>query len=382
MKRSGVTNLPLHGGKAPSWLVDRMIELAEPIVKIIVNEYGQETLLKRLSDPYWFQALGCVLGYDWHSSGLTTVTTGVLKEAMDPEEIGVFTAGGKGKVSLKTPNEIENFSKKFGFQGNEIDDLKKASRMTAKVDNTAIQAKAPLYHHTIFCSKDGDWTVIQQGMNTDKGIARRYHWLSKEVKNFVKEPHQGIIVEKPETSVLDMTAKESKDCRKTSTDLVKEGSEKLKNDFETLTPKNQKTLTDWISGSNKLKSKISHLDLPKRMNWKALEKTYELQPENYGEILEIKGIGPSTVRGLALISELIYDESASRQDPAKFSFAFGGKDGVPYPVDRKAMDEANKTLRNALEGAEIERKKKLKAIKRLSDFSKREKNANKDNNDL
>ncbi len=377
MKRTGISNLPLHGGKAPSWLVDRMIELAEPIVKLIVDEYGQNVLLQRLSDPYWFQALGCVLGYDWHSSGLTTVTTGVLKEAIDPREIGIFVAGGKGKASLKTPKEIEELSKDFEFQDGIIYDLKNSSRMSAKVDNSAIQAGAPLYHHAFFCSRDGEWTVIQQGMNTKRKIARRYHWLSKEVKSFVKEPHEGIIAEKPEEHILDMTAKESKKCRKTSTDLAKEGPKTIKKDFQALTPKNQKTLNEWIPESKSKKSKIPFLDLPKRMNWKALERTYELQPKNYEEFIGTKGIGPATIRGLALISELIYDEPVSKKDPARFSFAFGGKDGVPYPVNKKAMDEANKTLRNAIDGAEIGKKEKIKAIKRLRHFTKQNTNDSK-----
>lgn len=370
MKRSGASNLPLHGGKAPSWLVGRMKKLAKPIVRIIVDDYGRDEFLRRLSDPFWFQSLGCVLGYDWHSSGLTTVTTGVLKEVIEPEKIGIFGAGGKGKASMKTPKEIEEFSKKFNFSAKKTDSFKYASKTSAKVDNAAIQAGAPLYHHAFFASEDGKWTIIQQGMDTENKIARRYHWVSEEVENFVEEPHEAILAEKRKNNVLDMTAEKSEECRKTSTDLIKDNPNKVRREFKTLQPKEQKSLLEWIPETKTEKHRpVEVLSLPERMNWNALEKAYEIQPENYEELLTIKGVGPATTRGLALVSEIIYGDSASWKDPAKFSYAFGGKDGVPYPVNKASMDKAHEILKSAVEEAEIGKEEKLKAIERLESFS-------------
>lgn len=368
MKRTGASELPLHGGKAPSWLVGRMKKLAKPIVHIIVDEYGRDEFLRRLSDPYWFQSLGCVLGYDWHSSGLTTVTTGVLKDIIDPREIGIFVAGGKGKTSIKTPEEIDANAERLGFSRERIDDLKYASKTSAKVDNAAIQAGAPLYHHAFFGSEDGEWTVIQQGMDTENKVARRYHWISEKVDNFVEEPHNAIIAERRKDSVLNMTSKTSEEARKTSTDLVKDNPTKIRKDFESLLPREQKSLTEWVPGVRKESRNSRFFSLPKRLNWKALEEAYELQPRNYEKLLNIRGIGPATVRGLALVSEIIYGDEASWKDPAKFSYAFGGKDGVPYPVNRAAMDEAHRTLKSAVEEAEIGRDEKMNAIRRLESF--------------
>lgn len=369
MKRSGISELPLHGGRAPSWLVGRMKKLAKPIVKIIVEEYGRTEFLRRLSDPYWFQSLGCVLGYDWHSSGLTTVTTGVLKEVIEPEEIGIFAAGGKGKISLKTPEEIEKHSENLNFSIQKTEDLKYASRTSAKVDNAAIQANAPLYHHALFGTEDGEWAIVQQGMNPDERLARRYHWTSEDIDSFVNEPHEAIVAEKEEEIILDMTSEFSKECRNISTDLVKDDPEQVKRDFESLLPEGQKALTEWIPGTRGESRNIKSFSMPKRLNWPALEKAYELQPENYEKLLNVEGVGPATVRGLALVSEVIYGESASWEDPAKFSYAFGGKDGVPYPINKTAMDKAHETLKSAVKEAKVGRKEKLRAIKRLEKFS-------------
>ncbi len=369
MKRSGSSDLPLHGGKAPSWLVSRMKNLAEPIVGIIIDDFGREEFLRRLSNPYWFQSLGCVLGFDWHSSGLTTVTAGVLKDVIDLEDYGIFVAGGKGKKSTRTPREIESFCKNLNLSNSKISSLKRASKMSAKVDNVAIQAGAPIYHHNFFCSEDGKWTVIQQGIDKDSKIARRYHWISESVESFINEPHEAILTDEKKNNALDMTSKFSVDCRKTSTDLVKDNPEKVKNDFEKIVPKKQKTLNDWIPGKKDLNRLDNSFSMPKRVNWNALEKAYELQPENYEKLIEIEGIGPATARGLALVSEIIYGDEASWKDPAKYSFAFGGKDGVPYPVNKSSMDKASQTLKEALEGAEISRKEKKKAMKRLKKFS-------------
>lgn len=365
MKRTGVAGLPLHYGKAPRWLVTRMIKLAREITTIIVDEYGRDVFLQRLSDPYWFQALGCVLGYDWHSSGVTTVLTGVLKNALKPEEHGLAVCGGKGKASLQAPVEIKQVGEKFGFSASRIERLRYASRMSAKVDNTAIQAGYPLYHHAFVVAEDGKWAVVQQGMNIKDRTARRYHWLSEHVQNFVLEPHDAIVGNVKRKIALNMTAKQSQKCQKISTDIAKEKPKRVMRQLQSIRPAHQTSLKRWMPEARWKEYVVDVLYLPRNLNWKALKRAYEFQPKNYEELLGIKGIGPATVRGLALISELIYGEPPSWKDPVKYSFAYGGKDGVPYPVNRKAMDQSIQILESAIQDAKIERKEKLRSLQRL-----------------
>jgi len=371
MQRTGVAKLPLHYGKAPKWLVIRMRKLAKEIVTIIVDEYGTGEFLRRLSDPFWFQALGCVLGYDWHSSGVTTVVTGVLKQAVIPEEHGVAVCGGKGRVSRQTPLEIGWVGEKFGFSTAKIESLQYASRMSAKVDNVAIQAGYQLYHHAFFVDEDGRWAVIQQGMCSQDHTARRYHWLSENVSSFVVEPHNAIVGDTRREVVLDMTAKESEGCRKASVDLACEPPRKLMSLIMSIRPAYQKSLEDWLPETAQTAwtdYKMDVLSMPANINWKALQEVYEFQPRNYEELLGLKGVGAATVRGLALIAELIYGEKPSWKDPVKYSFAYGGKDGVPHPVDKRAMDESIQILRRAVEEAKLGDKEKLNALKRLRVF--------------
>jgi len=371
MQRTGVAKLPLHYGKAPKWLVVRMQKLAKEIVTIIVDEYGTGEFLKRLSDPFWFQALGCVLGYDWHSSGVTTVVTGILKQAVIPEEHGLAVCGGKGKISRQTPLEIGQIGEKFGFPDGKIGSLQYASKMSAKVDNTAIQAGYQLYHHAFFVDENGRWAVIQQGMCPQDRTARRYHWLSENVKNFVVEPHNAIVGDARREIALDMTAKESEGCRKASVDLACEPPKKLMRLIMSIRPAYQKSLEDWLPKTAQTSwadYPIDVLSMPANINWKALQQVYEFKPRNYEELLGFRGVGAATIRGLALIAELIYGEKPSWKDPVKYSFAYGGKDGVPYPVDRKAMDESIRILRRAVEDAKLGDKEKLNALNRLRFF--------------
>jgi hypothetical protein len=342
-----------------------MIRLAREIATIIINEYGRDTFLRRLADPFWFQALGCVLGYDWHSSGVTTVLTGVLKNALRPEEHGLAVCGGKGKTSLQTPTEISQVAEKFGFSTDKVERLRYASRMSAKVDNTAIQAGYPLYHHAFILAEDGEWAVIQQGMNIKDRTARRYHWLSEHVRNFVLEPHDAIVGDTKREIALDMTSKQSRNCQKVSTDIAKEKPEKIMRQLQSIRPAHQSSLKRWIPEAKWKEYVVDVLYLPRNLNWKALKRAYEFQPKNYEELLNIKGIGPATVRGLSLISELIYGEPPSWRDPVRYSFAYGGKDGVPYPVNRKAMDQSIKILENVIQNAKINRKEKLRSLQRL-----------------
>jgi len=371
VQRTGIARLPLHYGKAPRWLVIRMRELAKEIVTIIVDEYGTGNFLKRISDPFWFQALGCVLGYDWHSSGVTTVVTGVLKQAVVAEDHGMAVCGGKGKVSRQTPLEIGNISERFGFAIEKIQNLQYASKMSAKVDNTAIQAGYQLYHHTFFLAEDGKWAVIQQGMCPQDHTARRYHWLSDNAKNFVVEPHDAIVGDVKRDIVLDMTAKESEACRKTSVDITKEEPKKIKRMIMSIRPAYQKSLQEWMPKTADTLWKeypIDVLSMPRNINWKALREVYEFKPRNYEQLLGFKGMGPATIRGLALIAELIYGEKPSWKDPVKYSFAYGGKDGVPHPVNRRAMDESIRILKQAIEEAKIGSNERTRSLQRLRRF--------------
>ena len=358
--------LPLHYGAAPPWLFKRMVKLGKCIIEVLIDEYGQQEVLARLADPYWFQALSCVLGYDWHSSGTTTVTCASLKMAIRPEEHGLAVAGGKGTLSRGTPGELERIGEIFKWSETQLNTLKYASKMSAKVDNTAIQAGYPLYHHSFFVDGEGMWLVIQQGMNVDDRTARRYHWLSEHVENYVVEPHDAIVGDVVKKCVLDMTSLGSEGSRKASVDLVNEGPKRLKRNMAAMRPKYQATLRRWIADDVKGEDySVDFLYMPRRVDWKALKRAYDLHPRNYEELLGVRGIGPSTVRGLALLSEVIYGEKPSWKDPVKYSFAYGGKDGVPFPVDKRAMDVSVQFLREALERARVGDREKLLALKRL-----------------
>jgi hypothetical protein len=367
MKRAGIAELPLHGGKCPPWLFGKMKRLGGSIVTLIVHEYGRGELLRRLSDPFFFQALGCVLGYDWHSSGLTTVTMGALKEAIRPEELGVAVCGGKGRVSRRTPAEIEKLADVFSLTSKKVEQLKHASRLAAKVDNSCVQDGYQLYHHAFILSEDGDWAVVQQGMH--ERLARRYHWISEDVGSFVEEPHSGIASDRREDVVLDMTARESEESRKTSLDLVLD-------DPRRLTPHvreaEQRSLEEYFQRSPEAKvlmmpTRHTISELTER-TMTALRKAYELQPQNYEELVAIRGIGPKAIRALALVSDIIYGKPPSWKDPAKFSFAHGGKDGIPYPVDRRTYQTTTEVLESAIDGAKLGREEKLRAIRRLHEF--------------
>ncbi|MCW4010082.1 MAG: DUF763 domain-containing protein [Candidatus Bathyarchaeota archaeon] len=373
MQRTGFASLPLHGGKAPAWLTGRMRRLAKEISAIIIDEYGTDTYLARLSDPYWFQAFGCVLGYDWHSSGVTTVVTGVLKTALSPQEHGIAVCGGKGKTSKKTPTEITETADKFGFSENKTQQLTYTSKMTAKIDNTAIQAGYQLYHHAFFVTEKGKWAVIQQGMNPEGKTARRYHWLSDTTTNFVVEPHNAIVCDTKHPAVLNMTAKNSEGNRKASVDLAKEPTRKLMRLTQDATvpkEKQQTMLSKWLPEiqSRPQQKRIATLYMPRNINWTALAEAYEIQPSSYEELLAVKGVGPATVRGLALVAELVYGEKPSWQDPVKYSFAYGGKDGVPYPVNRQAMDQSISILREAVQATKVGDKEKTRALQGLRRF--------------
>lgn len=362
MPQVGVADLPLHGGTAPRWLFRRMVKLSEGIVEVLVEEFGTSEFLRRVSDPFWFQALSCVLGFDWHSSGTTTVTCGAIKEALKKKDLGLHVAGGKGKTSRRTPSEIESIAEKLEMEDMTKENLVYSSKMSAKVDSAAIQDQHALYHHAFLFTPEGDWAVIQQGLSAERGYARRYHWCSDHVEQFVVEPHDAIIGTKVQRA-LDMTSNVSEGCRRTSLDLVKEDPRKLSNLIKSVRHPNQRTLSRWTGEEEP----TLILSMPRNINWETAKRVYEWQPQNYEEFLSIKGVGPATVRALALISELIYGEKASWNDPVKYTFAVGGKDGVPYPVDRRTMDRTTDVLRRGIEEAKLGNRERIAAVRRLKD---------------
>jgi hypothetical protein len=353
--RVGTAELPLHGGECPRWLFKRMTRLGRLIFLVIERDYGTSEFLKRISDPFWFQAFGCVLGFDWHSSGVTTTVCGALKEALGPED-GFVVLGGKGKVSRNTPEEIEKVCEIWNFSTQKMESLIYASRMAAKVDNSVLQDGYQLYHHSFFLTEKGRWAVVQQGMNEEKNYARRYHWIDENVGSFVDEPHAAICCDKKEEVVLNMVAQESEGARKASVEIVRErGSIKVLKDLP------QTTLVEY--GIKMPKNHFIDLKLYKKLN-----DLSEFQPKNYEELVSLKGVGPKTIRALALLSDLIYGEKPSWKDPVKYSFAHGGKDGTPFPVDRKVYDESIEILKNAIEEAKLGDYEKTLAIKRLKNY--------------
>lgn len=357
MHRTGTTRLPLHYGTTPRWLFSRMVELSGEITKTHMDEYGASHLLARISDPLWFQALSCVIGFDWHSSGTTTTTCGALKVALGDSE-DIVVAGGKGTASRKAPNEIREGAAKLSVGREEADRLVYASRMSAKIDNSCVQDGYRLYHHCFFFTSGG-WAVVQQGMG--ERYARRYHWFSSP--DFVCEPHSGIASEMRHEGVLDMTSRESEETRKVSCDLVCEPPERLRRYFR---QPGQRTLFE-CEQVMPPHHPVLESDLNEK-SWEVLRKAYRLQPRTYEDLVAIEGMGPKKIRALALISQLIFGTTPSWQDPAKFSFAHGGKDGFPYPVDRRTYDASIQALRSAVEESRLGNREKVSALMRLKEY--------------
>ncbi|MBA7482127.1 MAG: DUF763 domain-containing protein [Dehalococcoidia bacterium] len=351
--RTGIAHLPLHYGKAPPWLFQRMVKLAREITLAIVTDFSPEEMLRRLSHPYWFQSLGCILGFDWHSSGVTTTLCGALKEAVKGMErdIGLYVAGGKGKASRQTPSEIERWGDRLS-----IDPLPLvyASRMSAKVDSAAVQDGYQLYHHAFFFTGNGHWAVVQQGMNETNRYARRYHWLGESVESFVNEPHSAVLSEM-KSQALNLVASESDPARSTITSIAtEEKPEKTLSELKKL-----KTLS--LPTRHQILVNDLHPDSLSRI----LLSTYERQPEDFEQLLGLSGVGAKTLRALSLISELVHGVAPSYRDPARYTFAHGGKDGIPYPVDRKTYDQSIEMLARAINKARLGLSEKNEALNRL-----------------
>lgn len=343
-------DLPLHYGQVPPWLAQRMSRLGGAIVESIVLQYGHSAVLGKLSDPLWFQALGSVMGMDWHSSGITTSVMGALKKALNPafNDIGIYICGGKGKYSRQTPVELTQLANRAHLKG---DELVKYSRLTAKVDNNAVQDHFQVYLHTFVVTKTGEWAVIQQGMNDKTGMARRYHWHSAQVQSFVQEPHTSIFG-KNQGTILNLVDAQSQAAQQAMLELVKQDPGHLMQEVRKIVmPQHHH---------------VSAQDVNMKRLGAVLTLAHETDIKNFEELLLLKDVGPRAIQSLALVSEVIHGTPSRFTDPARFSFAHGGKDGHPFPVPTRVFDETIEVLRNSVEKAKLGHTDKQEAIKNLS----------------
>lgn len=382
MKR-GIATFTLDYGKCPPWLFEKMVSLSREMIYVLVKEFGPDEFVARMGDPVWFQALGTVLAFDWNASGLTTILTAALKEAIRYQEndLGIYICGGKGKTSRKTPDQIIELGTRASFSESRIKSLVHSSKMSAKVDSALVQDGFELYHHTFFFSKNGAWTVVQQGMNKRKKSARRYHWHSEKVSDFVCEPHSGIASQVRGAEFLNMVAAESSGNRDMSVEVLRQGVsgmlrdlkviDRFENDLSRMVRLEKEDSGDQLSllelapvefhehpvmYENFSRSKYLH---------KILDLLCEKRPGSYKELIAEKGVGPKTIRALSLVSEVIYGAKASYRDPARYSFAHGGKDATPYPVDRETYKDTIKILKEAANKMKISPPDKNRFLKNL-----------------
>jgi hypothetical protein len=352
MKRSGVADLPLHGGRVPQWLAERMTKLGTAITETIVHDYGTSAFLSRLSDPFWFQALGAVMGMDWHSSGITTSVMGALKRglASRADELGLYICGGRGRFSRNTPDELRALGDRRGFDG---DALVRTSRLTARIDNNAIADGFQIYLHSFVVASDGEWAVVQQGLNDKSGMARRYHWHSAAVDDFVAEPHTGIVGENQGT-IMNLVDAEARPAQTALLEIAQEHPEKT------------------LSVARRLQMPVHHEVRAKNVDLKrlgaVLAVAYERGLHDFAELLLLENLGPRTLQSLALVAEVVHGAPSRFNDPARFSFAHGGKDGHPFRVPLKTYDESLNFLRTSLDAAKVGDREKLDGFRRLEGF--------------
>ena len=381
MIQKGEATFTLDYGKCPRWLYERMVRLGREMTWVIISEYGPDAFIQRIADPVWFQSLGTVLAFDWNASGLTTILTAALKEAIRGHEkqLGLFICGGKGKTSRKTPDEIKDWGQILSLPEPKVNNLVYNSRMSAKVDSALIQDGFQIYHHSFFFTKNGAWTVVQQGMNAANQTARRYHWFSEKITDLVCEPHSGIASQR-KVQALDLTAKTSENTRRTSTELVLGGYHSLMKDIE-LIRKYRTPVSQMVSvSSGKAQTTLLNLE-NQEFHWHPvvnedfskstyLEKILSFvcgeKPESYEKLLSLEGVGPKTIRALSLVSEVIYGARPSYEDPARYSFAHGGKDATPYPVDRKTYDSTIEFFSKAVNKTRLSFSDKKKMLARLA----------------
>jgi len=355
MKRSGSADLPLHTGFVPKWLAERMTSLGLAISEAIIADYGKKEMLRRLSDPFWFQSLGAVMGMDWHSSGITTSVMGALKKALNPnaKSLGIYICGGKGKRSTETPQELLRIAENTGLNGTE---LVRCSRLSARVDNNAVQDGFQLYMHNFIVSDAGDWTVVQQGMDPHSKTARRYHWHSASISSFIEEPHTGVCgINQGE--ILNLTAKEAGPTRQGVLKLTEFEPMQTVREFQKLV----------MPRHHEVREKDVNLKRLGSVLWLA----HDQQPSDFEELLMLDGVGPRTLQSLALVSEVINGTPSRFRDPARFSFAHGGKDGHPFPVPVTVYDETINILHQAVNRAKIGINDKNQAIKKLHEIAAR-----------
>ena len=385
MQRSGIADLPLHGGRVPDWLAQRMTRLGAAITEAIVYDYGTSAFLSRLSDPFWFQAFGAVMGMDWHSSGITTSVMGALKRglAAKSDELGLYICGGRGRFSRNTPGELRALSYRRGFDG---EALVRTSRLTARIDNNAIGDGFQIYLHSFVLAANGEWAVVQQGLNDRTGMARRYHWHSAMVKDFVDEPHTGIAGEH-QGMIINLVDSHAKPAQSAMLSVVRERPEKTLREANLLS-QNLLAETSRPPGvSRHLRMPAHHEVRPSDVNLKrlgaVLAVAYERGLHDFAELLLLEKLGPRTLQSLALVAEVIHGAPVRFNDPARFSFAHGGKDGHPFPVPLKTYDESLNFLRSALDHAkpngvraesDSDRvqfgREKLDAMRRLNRFAR------------
>ncbi len=365
MNRSGTADLPLHGGRVPQWLAERMTRLGTAITEAIILDYGSSAFLSRLSDPFWFQAFGAVMGMDWHSSGITTSVMGALKRGLAPraEELGIYICGGRGRFSRNTPHELRALAERHGFDG---EGLVRTSRLTARIDNNAIADGFQIYLHSFILTKQGEWSVVQQGLNDRSGMARRYHWHSAAVRDFVAEPHTGIVGDNQGT-IMNLVDSEARPAQTALLEIARETPEKTLNSARHLRMPAHHDV------------RVADVDL-KRLG-AVLAVAYERDLHDFAELLLVEKLGPRTLQSLALVAEVVHGAPSRFTDPARFSFAHGGKDRHPFPVPLKTYDESLNFLRNALDRARVgirsgkgnERvsdREKLDGFRRLEQFAR------------
>ena len=368
-RRTGSADLPLHSGRVPPWLATRMASLGAIITQAIVHHYGRDEFLQRLAHPFWFQSFGSVMGMDWHSSGITTSVIGALKRGLTPlaGELGIHVCGGRGQHSRKTPDELLALGERIGFDGAK---LTQASRLVAKVDSAAVQDGFDLYLHGFFVTDDGKWTVVQQGMNGEARQARRYHWHSRELRDFVDAPHSAIDGP-PKGEIVNLTDRRAKVSRGAQLELLSAlGPDRIVAEYEALT------------GEAPAQPLLPHLVMPahhdvrpKDVFVRRLHATLAAAdaqaPRDFADLLLTPGVGARTVRSLAMVAEVVHGAPYRFQDPARFSLAHGGKDRHPFPVPIKVYDETVRVLRSAVHNAKLGREEELSAIKRLDDQARR-----------
>ncbi|PCD03847.1 hypothetical protein COC42_05790 [Sphingomonas spermidinifaciens] len=374
-RRSGSADLPLHGGRVPAWLGQRMTRLGAVIAQAIVLEYGRDELLRRLAHPFWFQSFGAVMGMDWHSSGITTSVLGALKRGLAPlsSELGLHVCGGRGRHSRATPTELVAVGERVGLDG---DALARSSRLVAKVDSAAVQDGFDLYLHGFIVADDGRWVVVQQGMNDGRKQARRYHWISEGLESFVDAPHAAVEGAN-QGQIVNLTDRRAAASRERQLDLLRDaGPAGIVRKLARLGPAHGK------ASAPAAQAMLPHLVMPdhhevraedvvERRLHGALAAAADRGPEDFAELLLVPGVGARTVRSLAMVAEVVHGTPCRFSDPARFSLAHGGKDRHPYPVPTRVYDRTIAVMKEAVAAAKLGQDEKLAAIGRLDQQARR-----------